>query len=88
MSPKIGDKVTIHSWFGSDPAQIVKVSKSGKMIYIRRNNIERKDSGKLKIVENDFRTILTEKFTLRKDGIWRCTDSDCSLKLNIWTYKH
>lgn len=86
MSLKIGDKVTIHSLFGLDPAQIVKVSKSGKLICVRRNNIERKESGKLKIVENDFRTIVTEKFTLRKDGIWRCTDADSFVSLNEWVY--
>lgn len=38
--PKIGDKCTMHLWSDSNPCQVVRVSKSGKTMWIRENKTE------------------------------------------------
>ena len=91
-TPKVGDKCTIHFFSDSHPAQVIRVSKSGKTMWIRENYVEADKSKKLEfghqewiIYENSFEGC-EQRVTLRKNGVWRTSKSNCYVALGQWYY--
>lgn len=88
--PKAGDKCTMHLWSDSHACQVVRVSASGKTMWIKRNRVEvdPKSSGGIGhqdwlIHENEFEGD-EMKITLRRNGKWRESGSDCYVALGQW----
>ena len=87
---EVGMKCTIHFYSDADPCEVVKVSKSGKTCYIRRNEVchdPSKEGGmghqNWLIHENEFEGDVM-KITKRKNGQWRETGSNCFVALGQW----
>lgn len=53
-SPECGDKCTIHYYSDAEPAQVVKVSKTGKTIWIRKNVVTVQESSKGEMGHQDW----------------------------------
>lgn len=87
VMPKVGDKVTVQYWSEEQPAQIVKVSKSGKMIWIRDNvttpATTERECNTWNIHEGQFEG-KEYKATFRGDGCFRVTGCNCHVWLNRW----
>lgn len=88
--PKVGDKCTMHLYSDSNPCQVVRVSKSGKTMWIQENETEHdktKEGGmghqNWLIHENKFVGDVM-KITKRKNGQWRETGSNCFVALGQW----
>lgn len=88
--PKVRDKCTVHYYSDSEPAQVIRVSKSGKTMWIRENKTEAdptKENGighqNWLIHENEFEGA-EMKITLRKDGKWRESGSNLYVQLGRW----
>jgi len=88
--PKVGGKCTIHLYSDANPCQIVRVSASGKTIWIRENKTEHdptKEGGmghqNWLIHENEFEGD-EMKVTKRKNGQWRTTGSNCFVVIGQW----
>ena len=88
--PKVGDKCTMHLFSDSHACQVVRVSDSGKTMWIKRNKVEHEPGTEggmghqnwLKhenVFEGD-----EMKITKRKDGRWRETGSNCLVSLYVW----
>lgn len=87
VMPKVGDKVTVNYYSELQPAQVVKVAKSGKTMWIRENVTTQasneRECNKWSIHENEFEGD-AYKVTLRGDGAWRVTGDNCRCYLNEW----
>lgn len=89
-TPKVGDKCSEH-WFSDCHAcQVVKISKSGKTIWIRQNKVVADQTKELGmghqhwiIFENEFEGS-EHKVTLRKDGKWRSTGTNNYVSIGQW----
>lgn len=89
-TPKVGDKCTMHLYSDSHACQVVRVSASGKTMWIRRNKVEHEPGTEggmghqnwLKH-ENIFEGEEI-KITKRKNGDWRATGSNCYVSLGMW----
>lgn len=88
--PKVGDKCTMHLFSDSHACQVVRVSDSGKTMWIKRNKVEHEPGTEggmghqnwLKhenVFEGD-----EMKITKRKNGQWRETGSNCLISLWYW----
>lgn len=90
LVPKVGDKCTMHLWSDTHACQIVKVSASGKTIWVKRNVVvadTSKDCGMghqnwIKR-ENEFEGS-EMKCTKRKDGRFRESRSNNLITLGTW----
>lgn len=89
--PKVGDKCTMHLWSDSHACQVVRVSPSGKTMWIKRNAVvadKTKEGGmghqNWIIHENEFQSDHEMKITKRKDGKWRETRSNLYVSLGQW----
>ena len=88
--PKVGDKCTMHLFSDANPCQVIRVSASGKTMWIKENETEHdksKEGGmghqNWLIHENKF--IGDEmRITKRKDGQWRESGSNCYVALSQW----
>ena len=88
--PKVGDKCTMHLWSDSHACQVTRVSKSGKTMWIKKNKVKvdpNSDGGMghqdWLIYENEFEGD-EMKITLRRNGKWRETGSNCYVSLGQW----
>ena len=90
-TPKVGDKCTIHYYSDSEPCQVVRVSASGKTMWIKENLVEA-DPTKFNDVghqnwiihENKFESDREIKVTKRKDGKWRIVGNHTYVALGQW----
>ena len=89
-TPRVGDKCTMHLYSDSWACQVVRVSESGKTMWIKRNKVEHEPGTEggmghqnwLKH-ENVFEGE-EMKITKRKNGDWRETCSNCYGSLGQW----
>lgn len=89
-TPKVGDKCTMHLYSDAHACQVVRVSASGKTMWIKRNKVEHEPGTEggmghqnwLKH-ENVFEGE-EMKITKRKNGAWRETGSNCYVALGQW----
>lgn len=85
--PAVGMGCTIHYYSDAEPATVVRISKSGKTCWIRKNETEA-DPSKGEICIGHQNWLIKKKFTsseirvsLRSDGRWRCSGSDLYVEL-------
>lgn len=89
-TPKVGDKCTMHLWSDSHACQVVRVSKSGKTMWIRRNVVVADSTKELGMGHQDWIIFENEfeggemKITLRKNGQWRESKSNTYVALGQW----
>ena len=89
-TPKVGDKCTMHLYSDAHACQVIRVSASGKTMWIKRNKVEHEPGTEggmghqnwLKH-ENVFEGE-EMKITKRKNGDWRETGSNCYVALGQW----
>lgn len=88
--PKVGGKCTMHFYSDSEPCQVVRVSKSGKTMWIRENKTEHdktKEGGmghqNWLIHENEF-VGDERKISLRRNGQWRESKTNTYVALGQW----
>ena len=89
-TPKVGDKCTMHLFSDSHACQVVRVSKSGKTMWVKRNVVtadKTKEGGmghqNWILHENEFEGG-EMKITLRRNGQWRETGSNTYVALGQW----
>lgn len=89
-TPKVGDKCTMHLYSDSHACQVVRVSKSGKTVWIRRNKVTVSPDSSRGMGHQDW--VLHEnefegdemKITKRRNGDWRETGSSTYVALGQW----
>ena len=89
-APKVGDKCTMHLYSDSHACQVVRVSPSGKTMWIKRNVVTADKTKELGMGHQDW--ILHEnefegdemKITLRRNGDWREEYSGTYVALGQW----
>lgn len=88
--PKVGDKCTMHLWSDAHACQVVRISASGKTMWVKRNvvtvdkNAENGMGHQNWILhENEFEGD-EMKCTKRKDGRWRESRSNNLITIGLW----
>lgn len=88
--PKVGDKCTMHLYSDSHACQVVRVSQSGKTMWIRRNEVtvDPASPGGMGhqdwvLHENEFKGDEI-KVTKRRNGDWRETGTNTYVALGQW----
>lgn len=90
VQPKVGMHCSVSFYSDVEPAQIVKISPSGKTIWIRFNRCEpaKKDleigHQEWKIFENEFTKQDMVRVNLNKDGTYRTSGTRNFVNLGEW----